>query len=66
MFLLFALLCCVQAVKRDPTNPAYRNNLAAALSKIGDFNAAKAACDKVRGVVLTYIGTSRYSKLVVL
>lgn len=36
-----------QAVKRDPTNPAYRNNLAAALSKIGDFNSAKAACEKV-------------------
>lgn len=37
-----------QAVKRDPTNAAYRNNLAAALTKIGDFNAAKAACEKVR------------------
>ncbi|CAM9533223.1 unnamed protein product, partial [Phaeothamnion confervicola] len=34
------------AVKRDPTNPAYRNNLAAALSKVLDFNAAKAACEK--------------------
>lgn len=38
----------MQAVKRDPTNAAYRNNLAAALTKIGDFNAAKAACEKVR------------------
>lgn len=37
----------MQAVKRDPTNAAYRNNLAAALTKIGDFNAAKAACEKV-------------------
>lgn len=34
-------------MKRDPTNAAYRNNLAAALTKIGDFNAAKAACEKV-------------------
>lgn len=41
-----------QAVKRDPTNAAYRNNLAAALSKIGDFNAAKAACEKVHVVYL--------------
>lgn len=40
--------CATQAVKRDPTNAAYRNNLAAALTKIGDFNAAKAACEKVR------------------
>lgn len=31
------------AVKRDPKNAAYRNNLAAALQKIGDFNGAKAA-----------------------
>lgn len=37
----------MQAVKRDPTNAAYRNNLAAALTKIGDFNAAKSACEKV-------------------
>ncbi|CAM9261495.1 unnamed protein product [Laminaria digitata] len=35
-----------EAVKRDPTNAAYRNNLAAALTKIGDFNAAKSACEK--------------------
>lgn len=41
-----------QAVKRDPTNAAYRNNLAAALTKIGDFNAAKAACEKVRRVLI--------------
>ncbi len=47
---VFASSCAPQAVKRDPTNAAYRNNLAAALTKIGDFNAAKAACEKVRAV----------------
>jgi stress-induced-phosphoprotein 1 len=30
-----------EAIKRDPTNAAYFNNLAAALLKIGDFNSAK-------------------------
>jgi len=35
-----------EACKRDPTNAAYRNNLAAALSKLGDFNSAKEACVK--------------------
>jgi len=34
------------AVKRDPENAAYLNNLAAALSKIGDFSGAKRSCDK--------------------
>lgn len=34
------------ACKRDPSNPAYRNNLAAALSKIGDFSGAKRNCEK--------------------
>lgn len=29
------------AIKRDPKSAAYRNNLAAALQKIGDFNGAK-------------------------
>lgn len=43
-----SLVFGAQAIKRDPTNAAYRNNLAAALTKIGDFNAAKAACEKVR------------------
>ncbi|CAM9630929.1 unnamed protein product [Choristocarpus tenellus] len=35
-----------EAMKRDPSNAAYRNNLAASLAKIGDFNAAKSACVK--------------------
>jgi stress-induced-phosphoprotein 1 len=35
-----------EAVKRDPTNAAYYNNLAAALVKIMDFNGAKAAVEK--------------------
>ncbi|CAM9370835.1 unnamed protein product [Chrysoparadoxa australica] len=34
------------AIKRDPSNAVYRNNLASALTKIGDFNAAKNACEK--------------------
>jgi len=35
-----------EAIKRDPQNPAYPNNLAATLSKIGDFAGAKRACEK--------------------
>lgn len=35
-----------EAIKRDPANASYRNNLAAALSKLMDFNGAKAACEK--------------------
>jgi stress-induced-phosphoprotein 1 len=35
-----------EAIKRDPTNAAYRNNLAATLLKIGDFNGAKANVEK--------------------
>ena len=34
------------AIKRDPTNAAYRNNLAAALMKVMDFNGAKRAVEK--------------------
>ncbi|CBJ30059.1 conserved unknown protein [Ectocarpus siliculosus] len=44
-----------EAVKRDPTNAAYRNNLAAALTKIGDFNAAKAACEKALELDSKYV-----------
>eukprot|EP00903_Cladosiphon_okamuranus_P012279 g11516.t1 len=44
-----------EAVKRDPTNAAYRNNLAAALAKIGDFNAAKAACEKALELDSKYV-----------
>ena len=35
-----------EAVKRDPTNAPYRNNLAAALLKISDFNGAKNQVEK--------------------
>jgi stress-induced-phosphoprotein 1 len=35
-----------EAVKRDPTNASYRNNLAAALQKVGDFNGAKTQVEK--------------------
>jgi stress-induced-phosphoprotein 1 len=34
-----------EAMKRDPKNPAYPNNLAAALTKLGNFAAAKQACE---------------------
>ena len=39
-----------EAIKRDPTNAAYHNNRAAALAKLMDFTAAKAACEKVGGL----------------
>uniref|UniRef100_A0A7S3XT11 Hsp70-Hsp90 organising protein n=1 Tax=Heterosigma akashiwo TaxID=2829 RepID=A0A7S3XT11_HETAK len=35
-----------EAVKRDPTNAVYRNNLASAYTKLMDFNKAKEACEK--------------------
>ena len=35
-----------EAVKRDPNNPPIRNNLAAALCKVMDFNGAKMHIDK--------------------
>lgn len=35
-----------EAIKREPTNAAYYNNLAASLVKIMDFNGAKAAVEK--------------------
>eukprot|EP00640_Fibrocapsa_japonica_P000732 CAMPEP_0113937774 /NCGR_PEP_ID=MMETSP1339-20121228/4320_1 /TAXON_ID=94617 /ORGANISM="Fibrocapsa japonica" /LENGTH=572 /DNA_ID=CAMNT_0000940673 /DNA_START=71 /DNA_END=1789 /DNA_ORIENTATION=+ /assembly_acc=CAM_ASM_000762 len=44
-----------EATKRDPTNAAYHNNLAAALSKLGDFNTAKEACEKALQLDPTYV-----------
>ncbi|CAM9636795.1 unnamed protein product [Discosporangium mesarthrocarpum] len=44
-----------EAVKRDPSNAAYRNNLAAALTKIGDFNSAKTACEKALEIDPKYV-----------
>lgn len=35
-----------EAIKRDPANPAYRNNLAATLCKVMDFQGAKSNCEK--------------------
>lgn len=35
-----------EAIKRDPKNPAYNNNLAATLCKIMDFQGAMSACEK--------------------
>lgn len=44
-----------EAIKRDPTNAAYHNNLAAALSKLMDFSAAKAACEKAIALDPKYV-----------
>ncbi|KAJ8602796.1 hypothetical protein CTAYLR_002605 [Chrysophaeum taylorii] len=44
-----------EAVKRDPKNPSYYNNLAAALSKIGDFQGAKQNCDKALEIDPNYV-----------
>ncbi len=41
-----AILEYEDAVKRDPYSAVYRNNLASALTKVADFNGAKAAVDK--------------------
>ena len=35
-----------EAIKRDPKEPAYQNNLAATLCKVMDFQGAKRAVDK--------------------
>lgn len=43
------------ATKRDPTNAAYHNNLAAALAKMGSFNDAKRAVDKSLEIDKTYV-----------
>lgn len=43
------------AVKRDPTNAAYRNNLAATLLKVGDFMGAKNAVEKALEIDKKYV-----------
>ena len=47
--------CYEEAIKRDPKNPAYNNNLAAALTKLGNFAAAKQACEKALDLDPTYV-----------
>jgi stress-induced-phosphoprotein 1 len=44
-----------EAVKRHPSNPAYRNNLAAAYLKMGLFNDAKREIDKCLEMDKTYV-----------
>jgi stress-induced-phosphoprotein 1 len=44
-----------EAVKRDPTNAAYYNNLAAALLKVGDFNGAKSNVTKSLDLDKNYV-----------
>lgn len=43
------------AVKRDPTNAMYRNNLAATLLKVGDFMGAKNSVEKALELDKTYV-----------
>ena len=42
-------------MKRDPKNPSYPNNLAAALTKLGNFAAAKQACEKALDLDPAYV-----------
>ncbi|TFJ85938.1 hypothetical protein NSK_002758 [Nannochloropsis salina CCMP1776] len=44
-----------EAIRRDPSNAAYHNNLAAALSKLMDFSAAKTACEKAIALDPKYV-----------
>lgn len=44
-----------EAVKRHPTNPAYRNNLSAAYLKMGLFNDAKKEVEKCLEIDKTYV-----------
>jgi len=43
------------AIKRDPQNPVYYNNLASSLTKIADFNGAKAQCEKALELDSKYV-----------
>lgn len=44
-----------EAIKRDPSVAAYHNNLAAALAKLMEFPAAKAACEKALEIDPNYV-----------
>lgn len=44
-----------EAVKRDPTNPSYRNNLAASYLKMGLFNDAKKEIEKCLEIDKNYV-----------
>jgi len=44
-----------EAIKRDPNNPAYRNNLAATFLKLGLFNDAKREVEKALEIDKTYV-----------
>ncbi len=44
-----------EAVKRDPQSAVYRNNLASALTKVADFNGAKAAVEKALELDPNYV-----------
>jgi len=44
-----------EAIKRDPSNPAYHNNLAATLCKVMDFQGAKKACEKALDLDEKYV-----------
>ena len=44
-----------EAIKRDPNEPSYRNNLAATLAKLGDFPGAREACEKAISLDPKYV-----------
>jgi stress-induced-phosphoprotein 1 len=44
-----------EAIKRDPNNASYRNNLAATLLKVGDFIGAKNSVEKALEIDKTYV-----------
>ena len=50
-----------EAVKRAPNNPAIRNNLAAALCKVMDFNGAKKHIEKAIDLDPKYVKASHIS-----